>query len=1663
LDRKAKEVRARRAKDTQSGKLPSGFDVVRDMADLAIVGADYIVKGARTVADFTEKLVREFGESARTHAGKIFQAAQDHLKGQPWYYSKLEDTLFTKMPNRASVSQIRSIIKDVPQDELKWTGLDEWLAGKTAITGVSKQEVLDFVRQNAITVTEKQYGGSSDDTRLADATARYDRALAELDRYPYETKDGLRAAASAHMDWKHVVDAYGYTFDLPDGREKVAADLKPLYAELEAAREAADTIRDESTGTSTRFGHGKLVLPGGENYRELLLTLPPKQLSPLLRRLVELEYKRTRTRQPLTEEDWSEINHLREQLGTSDSQMAATQAEALTGDFRSVHFPELNILAHVRFNERTDKEGKKVLFVEEVQSDWHEQGRDWGYAADSEEIVAGLKVESVMDGTAQQYYRIVDKDGNFVTHVQPHDLQDMRQNVSEENALAEGRRRVRNVSTQLNTNLYNRLKRGIPDAPFKKNWHELVMKRVLRYAAENGYDRVAWTTGEQQNERYNLSNYVDSIHWSTKDTRLYGETRNVTLMVRDSGDVSFIVHKDGVIRGASNSELDGRSLSEAVGQDIADRIMGERSGESNDLATDFKVGGSGMKGFYDKMIPNFMSSYTKKWGGKVGTTEITIPPPAHGEDIQSGPATVHSVDITPSMRESVMQGQPLVGSGVGSVVRAAQTEQARAKATSFFTEEKKNAAIARIAADLLGGKPRSFLGVPVVSAETIKDGSYLAAHYAQQILKQGVKAVMTKFNQHLEGFRAWMKENLGEKTFNSLDRNDRRGVNFFADALAKAVLTSQETKALKESDRRDVASQLRGFRFGKQQGKSFSKARTLAKSTLKLKALPIGFDEGVTGKSGNPVEGWKSASMAARLKMMSDANAKSDRATLPSDIRDSIVEPTDKSSSKFLAQFKTARDITAVMEVLSDFRKSVKEFEATRSAEHKAGVAARDSKYNAAFKQGSAKVGLFGRAVRKIGQLEKNIFHKDEMDFPKPTGMTKAILSGRASFRGLVAHLTRSMDNEVYRDFQRVIRGDDAGLHFVVDLEQGEIILRRANGLSDSDVSKLDRNPIDIGLSLQEKLSPNALKQIYQALRQESQQKRLEAKEDVELDEDEGFGTPFAAIQATKAPVLFVRASYAKDKSKNFEVSQSDYDKIKAYVEGHPYLKGTVDLFDRLAKKLYPHANEAHKSLTGNELGYHEFYHMLSRATEQGNLELSPLAKKGGSGWGALEDMGFLKHRDASNLPIKIFDSALARDFAYLKSMGNYAFKAVPGRDMLEALHGGDSAATLSKEFGDSAYNRLIENIRVGIGQVGPRGMQSLTDVAHGLQKYVGKASVAILMGRPGPIVRQLTQGLPQMMQAVPPSDLKYYAQMVADLRSIAADYNGWSKRLADSPNGYVRLRNYGEEGAGHIATAANPYTDTPRNKFTDITKKIKDKVMAPIKITDKLLLMGAVHMGELKHGKGTKAAHDYAADNIRSTQNAITEIDTPEILRNARQSVASPVFMLAGSGAKATDAMIANYKFGNKAQALAAQALSIVGSVITTIGIAGLLAKMKDDETIWEFMARVAGQALAGELGDMVVPGVGGDVARDITKSATEGRIAYNSSPYSELLNLISASGRALEGKGSSKNRMWNLLNAAGAVGKTVMQYRLGTPFFPVEAVQSYRKPKATLFGRRL
>ena len=97
-------------------------------------------------------------------------------------------------------------------------------------------------------------------------------------------------------------------------------------------------------------------LPGGENYREILLTMPPKIFAK------------------------EKLDDLRALWGDAPMPQDEYQREYVDKNFtentfQSSHFEEPNIVVHVRMNDRLTKDGKKILFLEEVQSDFSQSLR----------------------------------------------------------------------------------------------------------------------------------------------------------------------------------------------------------------------------------------------------------------------------------------------------------------------------------------------------------------------------------------------------------------------------------------------------------------------------------------------------------------------------------------------------------------------------------------------------------------------------------------------------------------------------------------------------------------------------------------------------------------------------------------------------------------------------------------------------------------------------------------------------------------------------------------------------------------------------------------------------------------------------------------------------------------------------------------------------------------------------------------------------------------------------------------------------------------------------------------------------------------------------------------------------------------------------------------
>ena len=183
---------------------------------------------------------------------------------------------------------------------------------------------------------------------------------------------------------------------------------------------------------------------------------------------------------------------------------------------------------------------------------------------------------------------------------------------------------------------------AIPAAPFEKNWHELAMKRMLRFAAENGYNKLAWTTGAQQAIRYDIGRNLESVEKTGEHA--------YTVRYKEHPARDFEFDENGIFRDEYYPAYYGKTERELFGKEFSEKLAELPVGETID-GNNLMIGGEGMKGFYDDILPRFMQKYGKKWGVQVG--EVTMP------KLQKGYQTMHAIDINDAMRESVMAGQPM--------------------------------------------------------------------------------------------------------------------------------------------------------------------------------------------------------------------------------------------------------------------------------------------------------------------------------------------------------------------------------------------------------------------------------------------------------------------------------------------------------------------------------------------------------------------------------------------------------------------------------------------------------------------------------------------------------------------------------------------------------------------------------------------------------------------------------------------------------------------------------------------------------------------------------------------------------------------------------------------------------------------------------------------
>ena len=572
------------------------------------------------------------------------------------FYSRLDEAasmIPTKgVPATAVLNWLKKAPEGISTEEVVYRKLPEWLKSQGTTT-VTPEMLAAYLQANPAPFPQvKTLGGVGSVVPLPEGY-RVER----LARVRGNTAPGARN---------------NYTLVGPDGSGRA------FYAtdEADASQMAADMLGLRTT-VSTKFNSPNYQVPGGDDYRETLLTLSPQATdNAAFGDYLAKEYG----------------EHMRNaNVGAAYRQ----EFNKSRGAFISPHFDDPNLLVHTRANDRTLPTGERGRFVEEVQSDWHQQAEAKGYQ-DASKLAAWQQADRALSSAKQaklnewdKLKEMSDQFGNpTAANASPELMAQLARWKEASKVVDDADAVYRETGRQIG---------GVPDAPFKETWPNLGLKQQLIEAANDPKaEWLGFTGGKTQADRYDLSKQVSEIN--VRPVRMAGDRDGITSGWR-------VTAKD--LTGRNNvitediATLD--KLPDYIGKDAA--RVAQQQIESNGTASltglNLQVGGEGMRAFYDQKLPKRLEKIVKPFGGAVESGAINsgksdlekmrlvYPGEADGdliEMLRENPNrfTVKDTEpmwfsrLTPEMKDAIKQGLPLL-SVLGAAVSAGLLSDAEAR------------------------------------------------------------------------------------------------------------------------------------------------------------------------------------------------------------------------------------------------------------------------------------------------------------------------------------------------------------------------------------------------------------------------------------------------------------------------------------------------------------------------------------------------------------------------------------------------------------------------------------------------------------------------------------------------------------------------------------------------------------------------------------------------------------------------------------------------------------------------------------------------------------------------------------------------------------------------------------------------------------------------
>ena len=381
----------------------------------------------------------------------------------PVFKSILKETA-KKLSNKGSGEQFLNQLKNtqgLKQQELKWSGLDDFLKNKKSVT---KQEIQEYLNKNSLDVSEVQLPRTTKEAEALEllqikVQGDYDRLYGRLSKLPENQgrmvdpfrfkltntlEDGKRINEDVTMDTlDNIFIGQRLTTYIPFSK-----DL-PKTTNYFNKKKLIDDFGKEGDPNTLEFYlledsvSGRITAHSRKNYKDVI-----GQEDLMSGGKYEFSYK---TEMSIDEAEKYAIQKTRDRI---DRALKSVSGETKFGG--------------VGYVEAGGKDYKEIIF---------KLKGDKGYPIEYENLIKGKQKTSfpytspkVHFGTKNEFAHVRFKTRELngqkvltVEEMQSDIVQDMKKAYSGQ----------------------------VTDFPFKNNWYELVTKRLIRYAADNNFDAVA--------------------------------------------------------------------------------------------------------------------------------------------------------------------------------------------------------------------------------------------------------------------------------------------------------------------------------------------------------------------------------------------------------------------------------------------------------------------------------------------------------------------------------------------------------------------------------------------------------------------------------------------------------------------------------------------------------------------------------------------------------------------------------------------------------------------------------------------------------------------------------------------------------------------------------------------------------------------------------------------------------------------------------------------------------------------------------------------------------------------------------------------------------------------------------------------------------------------